>query len=62
MGKRIESIPKATIKTLVEYDWPGNVRELEHVIERGVIITSGPSLQVAGRLKSSCPVDSRTSR
>ena len=47
------------IKTLVEYDWPGNVRELEHVIERGVIITSGPSLQVAGQLKSSWRVDSR---
>ncbi|MGA8241809.1 MAG: sigma 54-interacting transcriptional regulator, partial [Desulfobacterales bacterium] len=59
MGKKIENIPNAVIKTLVEYDWPGNVRELEHVIERGVIITSGPSLQVAGQLKSSWRVDSR---
>ena len=55
MGKQIESIPKALIKTFLEYDWPGNVRELEHVIERGVIIARGTSLQVAGHLKSSSP-------
>ncbi len=59
MGKKIENIPRAVMKTLVEYDWPGNVRELEHVIERAVIITSGLSLQVAGQLKSSRRVDSQ---
>jgi transcriptional regulator with GAF, ATPase, and Fis domain len=59
MGKKIENIPNAVLKSFVEYDWPGNVRELEHVIERGVIITSGLSLQVAGQLKSSRRVDSR---
>ena len=59
MGKKIENIPNAVIKTFAEYEWPGNVRELEHVIERAVIITSGPSLQVAGQLKSSLRVDSR---
>jgi DNA-binding NtrC family response regulator len=26
----------------VDYDWPGNVRELENVIERGVVLSSGP--------------------
>jgi transcriptional regulator with GAF, ATPase, and Fis domain len=58
MDKRIDSIPKSTIKTFLEYDWPGNVRELEHVIERGVIITSGPSFQLAGQLRSSLSFDS----
>jgi transcriptional regulator with GAF, ATPase, and Fis domain len=53
MGKQIESIPKATIKALLEYYWPGNVRELEHVIERGVIVTSGRSFKLAGQLISS---------
>jgi formate hydrogenlyase transcriptional activator len=28
------------------YPWPGNVRELQHFIERSVILTSGPVLQV----------------
>jgi PAS domain S-box-containing protein len=59
IGKKIENIPKVAIKTFEEYDWPGNVRELEHVIERAVIITSGPSLKLAGQLKSSLRVDSR---
>ncbi len=59
MDKQIESIPKFTIKTFLEYDWPGNVRELEHVIERGVITTSGPSFRLAGQLSSPLSVDSK---
>ncbi len=45
-GKKIETVPKDIIKTLQRYSWPGNVRELEHVIERAVIITEGPALQI----------------
>jgi DNA-binding NtrC family response regulator len=29
---------------LVDYDWPGNVRELENVIERAVVLTTGPRI------------------
>ena len=29
-----------------EYDWPGNVRELENVIERAVVLTTGPTIGV----------------
>jgi DNA-binding NtrC family response regulator len=29
---------------MMEYDWPGNVRELENVIERAVVLTSGPRI------------------
>ena len=29
---------------LMDYDWPGNVRELENVIERAVVLTSGPRI------------------
>jgi formate hydrogenlyase transcriptional activator len=46
MGKRIESIPQATMDALVRYHWPGNVRELQNIIERAVILSSGPALQV----------------
>ena len=45
-GKKIETVPKDMVKTLQRYSWPGNVRELEHVIERAVIITEGPVLQI----------------
>lgn len=46
MGRRIESIPAATMEALTCYSWPGNVRELQNVIERAVILSSGKSLQV----------------
>ena len=59
LGKRIDSIPQATIKILLEYEWPGNVRELEHMIERSVIITTGHSLKWACRLRSFLPIDSK---
>jgi len=31
---------------LLSYPWPGNVRELQNVIERAVILSPGPALQV----------------
>jgi formate hydrogenlyase transcriptional activator len=46
MGKRIETITAATMNALVRYPWPGNVRELQNVIERAVILSPGPTLQV----------------
>jgi formate hydrogenlyase transcriptional activator len=46
MGRRIETIPTAAMDALVRYPWPGNVRELQNVIERAVILSPGPSLQV----------------
>jgi formate hydrogenlyase transcriptional activator len=53
MGRRIETIPSAVMQTLVRYPWPGNVRELQNVIERAVILSPGPSLQVpSGELQS----------
>ena len=46
MGRRIETIPSAVMDALVRYPWPGNVRELQNVIERAVILSPGPTLQV----------------
>ena len=46
MGRRIETIPSAVLEALVRYPWPGNVRELQNVIERSVILSPGPALQV----------------
>jgi formate hydrogenlyase transcriptional activator len=45
-GKRVERIEPATLEALVRYAWPGNVRELENVIERGVVLSSGPVLEL----------------
>src|SRR6202012_2948151 len=46
MEKKIESIPTASMKKLSSWHWPGNIRELENFIERSVILTHGPALQV----------------
>jgi formate hydrogenlyase transcriptional activator len=46
MGRRVESIPSGVMEALMRYPWPGNVRELQNVIERAVILSPGPSLQV----------------
>ncbi|HEY5996615.1 MAG TPA: sigma 54-interacting transcriptional regulator [Candidatus Deferrimicrobiaceae bacterium] len=49
VGKRIETVPKITLDTLLAYHWPGNVRELESVIERAVITSQGRALEVLDR-------------
>jgi formate hydrogenlyase transcriptional activator len=58
MGRRIETIPAEALDTLVRYPWPGNIRELENVIERAVILSSGPALHInLGDLKSAAPAN-----
>jgi formate hydrogenlyase transcriptional activator len=46
MKKNIETVPPEGMQALCKYSWPGNIRELEHVIERAVILSSGPALKV----------------
>ncbi|MCP4756134.1 MAG: GAF domain-containing protein [Proteobacteria bacterium] len=46
LGKTIETILESDLEVLKAYHWPGNIRELENIIERGVILSSGPNLQV----------------
>jgi formate hydrogenlyase transcriptional activator len=48
MSKAIDTIPSETMNTLVKYSWPGNIRELQNVIERAVILTKGPILNIPG--------------
>jgi transcriptional regulator with GAF, ATPase, and Fis domain len=44
--KRMETIPRATMEALTRYPWPGNIRELRNVIERAMILSDGPTLEV----------------
>lgn len=46
LGKTIDAIPAETMSALTRYPWPGNIRELQNVIERAIILTSGPVLRV----------------
>jgi formate hydrogenlyase transcriptional activator len=46
LGKVVDAIPSDSMAALTRYPWPGNIRELQNVIERAVILTSGPVLTV----------------
>jgi len=61
MGRQIETIPTAVMDALVQYLWPGNIREMQNVIERAVILSQGPALQIpAGEWKqAAAPAQAR---
>jgi two-component system response regulator PilR (NtrC family) len=42
--KPVTEVSPEALQALMDYDWPGNVRELENVIERGVVLTTGPRI------------------
>jgi len=42
----IDSIPSESMNALLRWNWPGNVRELQNLIERAVILSKGPVLNV----------------
>jgi formate hydrogenlyase transcriptional activator len=43
----IDTIPSETMQALIRYHWPGNIRELQNVIERAVLISKSPILNVS---------------
>jgi DNA-binding NtrC family response regulator len=47
MGKEVGELAPDALDLLRAYDFPGNVRELENIIERGVAVTTGPSIESA---------------
>jgi PAS domain S-box-containing protein len=47
IGKHLDCASKQTMQQLQEYPWPGNIRELENVLERAVILSTGPMLDIA---------------
>jgi len=46
MGWPVRGIDTATLARLERYAFPGNVRELENLIERAVVLSSGPLLTI----------------
>jgi two-component system response regulator HydG len=45
-GKTIRGLTSAAMEALEAYPWPGNVRELENAIERAVVLSRGPEIDV----------------
>jgi formate hydrogenlyase transcriptional activator len=46
MNKVVDTIPSETMNILIRYHWPGNIRELQNLVERAVILSTGPILKV----------------
>jgi formate hydrogenlyase transcriptional activator len=47
LGREVSTIPASSMSALQRWHWPGNIRELENVIERAVVVSGGPVLQVS---------------
>ncbi|NWF51921.1 MAG: sigma-54-dependent Fis family transcriptional regulator [Nitrospirae bacterium] len=47
MKKDVTEISQDAMSLLMNYDLPGNVRELENIIERGVALVNGNTIEVA---------------
>jgi formate hydrogenlyase transcriptional activator len=45
-GKKVEGVSQETMARLMSYAWPGNIRELQNVMERAVVLSSGPILRL----------------
>ncbi len=47
MKKEVSEISQDVLSLLMNYGFPGNVRELENIIERGVALATGKSVELA---------------
>ncbi|HYV85960.1 MAG TPA: sigma 54-interacting transcriptional regulator, partial [Patescibacteria group bacterium] len=45
--KRLSGLDESARKALIAYDYPGNVRELRNIVERAVILATGPRVAAA---------------
>jgi formate hydrogenlyase transcriptional activator len=43
-SKPVVGVAKETMELLLSYPWPGNIRELQNIIERAVVLSTGPTL------------------
>ena len=56
LGKHFDGIAPGFMSALMGYSWQGNIRELENVIERAVILSKGPLLEMQGPLARTSPI------
>lgn len=51
LDRSFTDIAPAALAALERYSWPGNVRELQNVIDRAIILCSGPLLEIDDALE-----------
>jgi two-component system response regulator HydG len=47
LKKTVQGFTPEAMELMVDYDWPGNVRELENTVERLVVFSVGPYLELS---------------
>lgn len=45
-NKKAKRFSPAAVQALEEYEWPGNVRELLNAVQRAVVLTEGPTVDI----------------
>jgi len=45
--RQVSSFDDFAMDALMHFDWPGNIRQLRHVVERMVVLATGPTLTLA---------------
>ena len=50
LGKPVVRVSAETMARLSAYHWPGNVREVQNVVERAVVLSQGPVLELTADL------------
>ena len=45
-NKKARKFSQTALSALEEYDWPGNVRELSNAVQRAVVLSEGPSVEI----------------
>ncbi len=50
LGKQVDGVSRETMERLESYGWPGNVRELQNLIERAVVLATGPTIRIEPEL------------
>src|SRR5262245_17014960 len=49
-GKAVEGVSAESASRLEAYAWPGNIRELQTVLERAILVSRGPILEIEEEL------------
>ena len=58
-GKKAKRFSQPALHALEDYSWPGNVRELQNAVQRAVVLTEGPTIelhQLPVSLRGACDV------
>ena len=58
-ARNICALSPAARAMIQAYSWPGNIRELENIIERAVLLNSGPVLEMGSELDPGLKSDDR---